>query len=127
VDPAWVNRLVFAFQPHSSHFLATPQELLPLPEGLPAEDAVFLPNMETAVNFVMDGNPRIGERAAVFGQGIVGLLTTALLARFPGGLLTSTATRFAARLPGTGAHASLDPADPQAPGKIRPCCRMAPT
>jgi threonine dehydrogenase-like Zn-dependent dehydrogenase len=39
--------------------------------------------METAVNFVMDGRPLIGERVAVFGQGIVGLLTTALLVRFP--------------------------------------------
>ena len=39
--------------------------------------------METAINFVMDGQPIIGERVALFGLGIVGLLTTALLARFP--------------------------------------------
>ena len=30
--------------------------------------------METAVNLVMDGQPSIGERVAVVGQGIVGLL-----------------------------------------------------
>lgn len=46
-------------------------------------DAVFLPNMETAVNFLMDGGPVVGETAAVFGMGIVGLLTVELLARFP--------------------------------------------
>jgi threonine dehydrogenase-like Zn-dependent dehydrogenase len=50
---------------------------------LSAEEAAFLPNMETAVNFMMDGRPLIGEAVAVFGQGVVGLLTTALLARVP--------------------------------------------
>jgi threonine dehydrogenase-like Zn-dependent dehydrogenase len=54
-----------------------------VPEGVSPEDAAFLPTMETAVNFVMDGAPLIGEDALVFGQGIVGLLTTSLLARFP--------------------------------------------
>jgi threonine dehydrogenase-like Zn-dependent dehydrogenase len=39
--------------------------------------------METATNLVLDGAPRLGERVLVIGQGVVGLLTTALLARFP--------------------------------------------
>jgi 2-desacetyl-2-hydroxyethyl bacteriochlorophyllide A dehydrogenase len=120
VDAAWENRNVFAFQPHSSYFLASPNELLTLQEGLLAEDAVFLPNMETAVNFVMDGNPRIGESAAVFGQGIVGLLTTALLARFPlADLLTLDhyPLRRRASLE-LGANASLDPAGPQTPKQM---------
>ena len=39
--------------------------------------------METAVSLLLDGEPLIGEVVVVFGQGIVGLLTTALLARFP--------------------------------------------
>ena len=79
----WLGRLVFAFQPHTSHFIAAPDELLPLPEGMSPEAACFLPNMETAVNFVQDAAPILGERALVFGQGIVGLLTSALLAEFP--------------------------------------------
>ena len=83
LTPHWLDRLVFAFHPHESHFLATPEEILPLPAGLACEAAAFLPNMESAVNFVMDGQPLIGERVAVIGQGVVGLLTTALLARFP--------------------------------------------
>lgn len=74
---------VFAFHPHESHFVARPEDLVPLPEDLDPETAVFLPNVETAVNLVHDGRPRVGERVAVFGQGVVGLLTTALLARFP--------------------------------------------
>src|SRR3990172_543462 len=52
LDSTWLGRLVFAFQPHASHFLALMEELLPLPAGLSVEDAVFLPNMETALNFV---------------------------------------------------------------------------
>jgi threonine dehydrogenase-like Zn-dependent dehydrogenase len=83
VDPAWLGRQVFAFHPHESHFTTAVADLLPLPEGISAQEAVFLPNMETAVNLVMDGRPLLGERVAVLGQGVIGLLTAALLARFP--------------------------------------------
>ena len=83
VDPMWEGRNVMAFHPHESHFISNPNLLLPVPEDITLQDAVFLPNMETAVNFVMDGKPLIGENVAVFGQGIVGLLTTSLLATLP--------------------------------------------
>lgn len=79
----WLDRLVFAFQPHTSHFIASPDELIPLPDGMSSKTACFLPNMETAVNLVQDSAPILGEKILVFGQGIVGLLTTALLAEFP--------------------------------------------
>ncbi|MCA9970791.1 MAG: zinc-binding alcohol dehydrogenase [Anaerolineales bacterium] len=116
VSPDWHDRLVFAFQPHASHFLATPDELIPVPDGLDAETAVLLPNMETAVSFLMDSQPLIGEQVAVFGQGIVGLLTTALLAQLPLARLV-TADRHPLRRDWStrlGAHASLDPAAPTA-------------
>lgn len=88
-DPAWLGQLVFAFQPHASAFIAPVADLLPVPAGLSPEAAVFLPTMETAVNFLLDGAPLLGEQVVVVGQGVVGLLTTALLARFPlAGLLT---------------------------------------
>ena len=89
VDTAWEGQWVFAFHPHESHFVAEPEDLIPLPSEITPEQAVFAPNMETAVNFVLDGAPLIGEQVVVFGQGVVGLLTTAILARFPlGNLLT---------------------------------------
>ena len=47
------------------------------------EDAVFLPNTETAVNLVQDVAPLLGECGIVMGQGIVGLLTAGLLREFP--------------------------------------------
>ena len=76
--------------------------------------------METAVNFTLDGQPRIGERVAVLGQGIVGLLTTALLAQFPLEHLV-TLDRYALRRQASlelGAEASLDPTDPQTPAHL---------
>ncbi|MDS0260485.1 zinc-binding alcohol dehydrogenase [Haloarcula sp. S1CR25-12] len=81
VDDDWLDRRVFAFNPHESHFLADPETLVPT--TLAPERALFIPNVEAAVNFVMDARPRIGARVAVFGQGPVGLLTTALLSEFP--------------------------------------------
>ena len=83
VNTRWAGQRVFAFNPHETHFIAPATGLICLPEGISHEDAAFLPNMETAVNLVMDGQPVIGERVVVIGQGIVGLLTSALLARFP--------------------------------------------
>ncbi len=80
-EPDWLGRRVFAFHPHESHFVAPVDTLLELP-GEP-ESAVFLPNLESAINFIHDGRPLMGERVLVLGQGIVGLLTTALLRRFP--------------------------------------------
>jgi 2-desacetyl-2-hydroxyethyl bacteriochlorophyllide A dehydrogenase len=79
----WLNRRVFAFVPHASHFWAAPNEVLLVPPGLEPERSTLLPNMETAVNLVMDGHPGIGERVAVVGQGVVGLLVVALLRQFP--------------------------------------------
>ncbi len=87
VEREWLGKRVFSFHPHESHFLVQPGDVMLIPHGVSWEDAVFLPNMETAVNFVMDGAPLIGETVAVFGLGIVGLLTTALTAQLPLALL----------------------------------------
>ncbi len=83
VDPFWKGRRVFVFAPHASHVLARPEHLIPLPDDIAQEDAVFLANMETAVSLVHDAQPLLGERVAVLGLGIVGQLVCALLSRFP--------------------------------------------
>lgn len=120
VKKSWLGRLVFSFQPHQSHFVARTSELFPLPKGVTPEEAVFFPNLETAVSLVMDGRPLIGEAAVVFGQGVVGLLTTALLSRFPLGCLLTLdgyprRREFSRKL---GAEDSLDPTDPQTPSRL---------
>ncbi len=112
----FVGRMVFGLHPHESCFTAGLEEIFPVPLEIDLQDALFLANMETAVNFLMDGRPVIGEKVVVFGQGVVGLLTTALLARFPlSALLTLDLHRLrreASR--SVGAHLVLDPDQPDA-------------
>ena len=111
VEADLLGSKVFAFQPHTSHFVSEVGSLQRIPDGLAQEDAVFLPNMETAVSLIMDGVPMIGERVVVLGQGIVGLLTTALLAQYPLESLV-TLDRYDLRRKSSldlGAQASLNP------------------
>ena len=83
IDEDRCGQRVFAFHPHASHFNVSADSAIPLPPSLSDEDAAFLPNVETAIGLVMDGQPKIGERVAVFGLGIVGLLTVSLLSDIP--------------------------------------------
>ena len=83
IDKNWIGRRVFSFNPHESRFLTGVEDLIEIPKGISYEDAIFLPNMETALNLIMDGLPVGGENVAVIGQGVVGLLTTSLLKDFP--------------------------------------------
>lgn len=111
ISDEWRNRLVFSFRPHVSHFIARVDELLPIPENISPRQAAFLPNMETAVNLVMDGAPLIGENVIVLGQGIVGLLTTALLAQMPLAHLL-TFDQYALRREQSRMLGATDPFDP---------------
>ena len=120
VSPEWQERLVFAYNPHESHFISVPEELIPLPPTLSPEEGTLLANMETAVNFLMDGRPLVGEQVAVFGLGVVGLLTTALLAQLP---LASLVTLDPIPLRrekslSLGAHDALDPTLPDALSRL---------
>ncbi len=115
VEADLLGSRVFAFQPHTSHFVSEVGSLQRIPHGLAQEDAVFLPNMETAVSLIMDGAPMMGERVVVLGQGIVGLLTTALLAQYPLEDLV-TLDRYDLRCKSSldlGAQVSLNPEDDQ--------------
>jgi 2-desacetyl-2-hydroxyethyl bacteriochlorophyllide A dehydrogenase len=83
VGAEWRGRRVFALNPHESAFNAKIENLQSLPDEVEVERATFLANAETAVNLVLDGSPRLGERVVVLGQGVVGLFLTAGLARHP--------------------------------------------
>lgn len=112
--PAGVEgSLVFCFHPHASHLNVPLAAAVPVPEGIDPRDAVFLATLETALTLVWDGRPLAGETAVLFGQGIVGLLTAALLARHPLERLLTVdplpARREASRE--VGAHASLAPGE----------------
>jgi 2-desacetyl-2-hydroxyethyl bacteriochlorophyllide A dehydrogenase len=117
VEQGWLGRRIFSFHPHESYFTAGLDELVCIPPAVCDDGAVFLPNMETAVNLVMDGQPLIGEAVAVFGLGVIGLLTCALLAQHPLGALVGFDRYALRRAEGLrlGMQACLDPADPAAP------------
>lgn len=119
VDREWEGAPVFSFQPHVSRFVASTGHLIRLPDPASLTDAVMIPSLETAVNLVMDGRPMIGETVLVFGQGVVGLLTTRLLADHPLGALVAVEPDSArrARAEATGAEAvpSVDDWDEMGP------------
>ncbi len=127
VDNTWIGRKVFAFNPHETAFDVPLQDIRAIPDDISMEDAAFLPNMETAVNLVMDGQPMLGEQVIVFGQGIVGLLVTALLAAHPlAALITFDLyeKRRAASIK-LGAHHSLDPSQSGAMDAVRGLLRAS--
>jgi len=72
---------VFVHHPHQSTYVVPEAMPVRLPDGLDPTLGVFLANVETAANVVIDAAPRLGERVAVFGQGVIGLLITQLLRR----------------------------------------------
>ena len=113
VDRSLRGQFVFAFQPHTSHFIAKPDSLFPIPEPLSPETACFFPNMETAVNLVQDAAPVFGEVVLVLGQGVVGLLTASLLTEFPlETLVTADCFELRRNSSPVSHHLSLDPYAP---------------
>ena len=83
VEAGWTGKRVFAFVPHASAFIASINDVFEVPESLPDEASPLLASAETATNLVLDGCPQLGERVVIFGQGVIGLLLTSILARFP--------------------------------------------
>lgn len=83
-----VGRPVFALHPHQTGFVADAALLRPLPEGLPPRRAVLAANMETALNAMWDSGAGPGDRVAVVGGGVVGMLCAYLCARLPGADVT---------------------------------------
>ncbi|WP_026819967.1 zinc-dependent alcohol dehydrogenase [Arthrobacter castelli] len=82
-----LGRAVFCLHPHQDRFVAPVDALIPVEDGVPARRAVLTGMVETAVNAMWEAGPRMGDRVAVIGAGMVGLLVAALLKRFPLGRL----------------------------------------
>ncbi|WP_236542733.1 zinc-dependent alcohol dehydrogenase [Spiractinospora alimapuensis] len=81
---ALVGRDVFCLYPHQTRYTVPRHAVLPVPENVPAHRAVLAGTVETAVNALWDGAPRLGDRVAVVGAGMVGCCVARLLARIPG-------------------------------------------
>jgi 2-desacetyl-2-hydroxyethyl bacteriochlorophyllide A dehydrogenase len=104
--------LVFALHPHQDEYVVPASLVRRLPEHATPEQGVFLANLETAINVVLDAKPRLGEVVAIFGQGVVGLLVTQLLRRSGARIIavepSALRRSFAERC---GAEAAIAPGD----------------
>ena len=82
--PELVGRRVFCLHPHQDRYVVPAAAVIPLPDAVPDARGVLAANFETAINGLWDAAPRVGDRAAVIGAGVVGALAAALLVRIPG-------------------------------------------
>jgi threonine dehydrogenase-like Zn-dependent dehydrogenase len=77
----YMDKLVYTFSAHASHVVTDAEAVQIVPDGINAQDAIFMPSVETALSLAHDAHVRLGENVAVYGQGLIGLLVTALLSR----------------------------------------------
>ncbi|KQU68837.1 zinc-binding alcohol dehydrogenase [Phycicoccus sp. Root101] len=83
-----VGRSVFALHPHQTAYVVPAASVSVVPDDVPPERAVLTGTVETAVNALWDAAPRIGDRVAVVGAGMVGCCVARLLAGVPGSRVT---------------------------------------
>lgn len=88
-DPALIGRHVFALHPHQERFVLPAEAAIVVPDGIPPRRATLAANMETALNALWDSGAGAGDRIAVVGAGLIGLLITYLCARLPGAEVTA--------------------------------------
>jgi threonine dehydrogenase-like Zn-dependent dehydrogenase len=76
-----IGKIVFTFSPHSTNAIVDRDAVQIVPDGISPEDAIFLPSVETALSIVHDAHVRVGEKVAIYGQGLIGLLVNAILSQ----------------------------------------------
>ena len=83
-DAARDGECVFCLHPHQDRFVVPGEAAVPVPPGVPEARAVLAANMETALNVVWDAGILPGDKVAVIGGGVVGLLVAYLAGAIPG-------------------------------------------
>jgi threonine dehydrogenase-like Zn-dependent dehydrogenase len=79
----WTGQKVFCLNPHQDRYVVATDALTRIPDGVPARRAVLTGTVETAVNALWEAGPRLGDRIAVVGAGLVGGMVATLLRTFP--------------------------------------------
>jgi NADPH:quinone reductase-like Zn-dependent oxidoreductase len=74
---------VFCLHPHQDRYVVPAGALTPVPDEVPSDRAVLAGTVETGINALWDAGPRIGDRVAIVGGGMVGGALAALLRTFP--------------------------------------------
>lgn len=80
----WLGRRVFCLHPHQDRYVVPRAAVVAVPASVPDERAVLAASMETVINALWDASPRIGDRVAVVGAGVIGALAAAVASRIPG-------------------------------------------
>jgi threonine dehydrogenase-like Zn-dependent dehydrogenase len=78
------GRTVFGLYPHQDRAVVPAASVVEVPSAVPPSRAVLAGTVETAVNALWDAAPRVGDRIAVVGAGMVGASVAGVLATFPG-------------------------------------------
>jgi threonine dehydrogenase-like Zn-dependent dehydrogenase len=79
----WLGQRVFCLNPHQDRYVVGLDALTKIPDEVPSRRAVLTGTVETAVNALWEAGPRLGDRVAVVGAGLVGGMVAALLKSFP--------------------------------------------
>ncbi|WP_258229344.1 zinc-dependent alcohol dehydrogenase [Arthrobacter sp. HMWF013] len=79
----WLGQKVFCLNPHQDRYVTATKDLTRIPDDVPARRAVLTGTVETAINALWEAGPRLGDRIAVVGAGLVGGMVATLLRTFP--------------------------------------------
>lgn len=82
-DKPLIGERVFAHQRHETHFTSPLDDLIPIPDAIKNDDAIFFATMEAAFHLVQAARPMPGERFVVIGNGAVAKLAVELLRATP--------------------------------------------
>ena len=79
--------VVFSYRPHCAVVVEDANAVIVLPELPDVRRGVFLANLNTALNGVLDARPALGDVVVVSGLGVIGLLVTHLVRQAGAGLI----------------------------------------
>ncbi|MFC8039624.1 zinc-binding alcohol dehydrogenase [Paenarthrobacter sp. NPDC057355] len=83
----WIGKTIFSLHPHQDFYVVPTSQLTPIPADVPARRAVLTGIVEVAINAIWEAGPRLGDRVAVVGGGLVGGILATLLRKYPLGRL----------------------------------------
>jgi hypothetical protein len=78
----------FALFPHQDVVIAPRDALVALPSGMDPRRAILAANMETALNICWDAAMGPGDRIAIVGGGVLGMLVAGIASDIPGAMVT---------------------------------------
>ena len=83
----WIGKTVFSLHPHQDFYVVPTNQLTAIPDDVPARRAVLTGIVEVAINALWEAGPRLGDRVAVVGGGLVGGVLATILRKYPLGRL----------------------------------------